>query len=64
MKRMIGIIALVGLTGLAACGADAPPFTPTASTGISIGTGGVATSTTLGGTSGRVSGGVTLGGRY
>ncbi len=61
MKRLIGTIALAGL---AACGADAPPFTPTASTGISIGTGGVATSTTLGGTSGNVSGGLTIGRGY
>jgi hypothetical protein len=60
MRMLIGALALLGL---AACGADAPPFTPAASVGISAGTGGVATSTTIGGSSGNFGIGATIGGR-
>ena len=53
-------IALAGLIGLAACGADGTPFVPTASGNVTVGTGGVQTSTTVGATNGTVSFGLTL----
>jgi hypothetical protein len=55
MKRL-ALIAL--LTALAACGADAPPFTPNASVGVGVGSGGVSTFGNVGASNGRVSVGV------
>ncbi len=52
-------VALVlGLLTLAACGADAPPFTPSASVGISAGSNGVSTGASIGASNGTVSVGV------
>ncbi len=56
MKRFIVLAAL----GLSACGADGPPFVPTASTSVSVGTNGVSTSTSVGASNGTVSVGLTL----
>jgi hypothetical protein len=53
-------LALCAIFALAACGADAPPFKPTASAGVTIGPGGVSTSTTLDATNGAVSVGLSL----
>ncbi|MFG5383981.1 MULTISPECIES: hypothetical protein [unclassified Yoonia] len=55
MKR---IALILGLIGLAGCGADGAPFTPNASVGVGIGSGGVSTSTTVGASNGTVSVGV------
>ena len=55
MKHLALIIAL---GTLAACGADGAPFTPNASVGVSVGSGGVNTSTTVGASNGTVSVGV------
>ena len=53
---MRGIIAgLLALVTLAGCGAEAPPFRPTATAGISFGTGGLTTNCALGTTNGTVS---------
>ena len=49
------LIGLIGLTLLAGCGADGAPFRPTATAGISIGTGGVSADCSLGTTNGTVS---------
>ncbi|SPF79806.1 hypothetical protein [Pseudoprimorskyibacter insulae] len=43
---MIRIAALAALALVAACGADGPPLKPSLNTSISVGTGGVTTSTT------------------
>ena len=49
MKRIgIGLILLA----LAGCGAAGDPWTPTAGVGITAGSGGVSTSTTVGATNG------------
>jgi len=53
-------LIFMALLALAACGADAPPLTPTGSFGISAGSGGVETSTTMGLTNGTVSFGLSL----
>jgi hypothetical protein len=45
---------------LAGCGADDPPFVPTASAGISAGTAGIGTNTALGVSNGALSLGVNL----
>ncbi|WP_377508994.1 hypothetical protein [Octadecabacter sp. R77987] len=58
MKKISGLI--VALTILSACGADAPPFTPTANAGVSVGTGGVSTTAGVGATNGTFSVGVSL----
>ena len=50
--------ALAALTTLAACGADGPPFVPTGSASVGIGTGGVSTGATLGATNGTFTIGV------
>ena len=57
MKHMIAVVALVVVS---ACGADDPPFRPTANVGVNVGTGGVSTSTSLGATNGTFSVGVNL----
>lgn len=49
------IIAFLSIAMLASCGADGAPFRPTANAGVSIGTGGVSTNCSLGGTNGVVS---------
>jgi hypothetical protein len=56
--RRLAIPALLLL--LAACGADAPPFRPTANFGLSVGSDGVTTSTSVEATNGTVSLGVNL----
>ena len=53
-------IGITGLMLLAACGADGAPFVPTASTNLSLGTGGVGASTNLGVSNGIVSVGLGL----
>lgn len=55
MKR---IAVLLVTTALAACGADGAPFTPNASVGLSVGTNGVSTNTSVGASNGTVSVGV------
>ena len=55
MHRLV-IPALLLL--LAACGADAPPFRPTANFGLSVGSNGVTTSTSVAATNGTVTVGV------
>ncbi len=53
---MRGIIAaLLALGALAGCGAESPPFRPTAAAGISFGTGGLTTDCAVGTTNGTVS---------
>ncbi len=58
MKRVL--TALTALTIVAACGADAPPFRPTASAGVSVGAGGVTPNANLGATNGSFSLGLGL----
>ena len=53
-------VVFIAVVGLSACGADGAPFVPTASGNVTVGTGGVQTSTTVGATNGTVSLGVTL----
>lgn len=43
---MIRLVALAALAIAASCGADGPPLKPSLNTTVSVGTGGVATSTT------------------
>ena len=52
------IALIITITALAACGADGAPFTPNASVGVSVGSGGVSTNTTVGASNGTVSVGV------
>ncbi len=52
------IFAMMSLVSLAACGADAPPFTPTASIGLTAGTGGIGAWCSVGGGNGTVTIGV------
>jgi len=54
------LVALFALTVLTACGADDPPFRPTANAGVNIGTGGVSTNVDLGATNGTFSVGLSL----
>ena len=54
------LYALAVLVVLAACGADDPPFRPTGSVGVSVGSGGVTTGATVGATNGTVSVGLSL----
>lgn len=58
MKKTI--IALSALVIVAACGADDPPFRPTANAGVSVGTGGVNTNVGVGATNGTFSVGLSL----
>lgn len=53
MKRLSA--SLLALTVLAGCGADGAPFRPTATAGITIGTGGISTNCSVGTTNGTVS---------
>ena len=57
MRVVVILAALAGLTG---CGADDPPFVPSASAGVSVGTGGISTSTALGVSNGIFSLGLNL----
>ena len=57
MKRIVLILTVVALAG---CGADGAPFTPTANVGLSLGSNGVTTSTSVGASNGTVSVGVGL----
>ena len=52
------IALILALLTLAACGADSPPFTPSASVGVSAGSNGVSTGASLGASNGTVSVGV------
>ena len=56
---LLGLL-FAAAAGLAGCGADAPPFVPTASAGVSVGTGGISTNTALGLTNGILSLGINL----
>ncbi|MBT8411301.1 MAG: hypothetical protein KJP02_05830 [Octadecabacter sp.] len=53
-------LAFCTLVLFAACGADGAPFRPTADAGVSIGTGGVSTSASVGATNGTFSMGLSL----
>ncbi len=53
MKALVA--ALTGLLALAGCGADGAPFRPSATAGISIGSGGISTDCAIGTTNGTVS---------
>jgi predicted small lipoprotein YifL len=57
MKKIVLVLAVAALAG---CGADGAPWTPSANVGISAGTGGVNTSTSLGATNGTFSVGANL----
>ena len=57
MKRILFVVTLAALMG---CGANGAPFTPTANVGLSVGSGGVSTSTSVGASNGTVSVGVNL----
>jgi hypothetical protein len=57
MKRIALILAIVTVAG---CGADGAPMKPTANVGLSLGTGGVNTSASVGASNGTVSVGVGL----
>ena len=52
------IAILLTVAALAACGADGAPFTPSANVGLSVGSNGVSTSTSVGASNGTVSVGV------
>ena len=54
------VVILAALAGLAGCGADDPPFVPSASAGVSVGTGGISSSTALGVSNGSLSLGINL----
>ncbi len=55
MKQIAVILLLAGLAG---CGADGAPMRPNANLGLSVGTGGVSTSASVGASNGTVSVGV------
>jgi len=55
MRRLALILTL---SVLAACGAESPPFTPSANVGLSMGSNGVSTGASLGASNGTVSVGV------
>ncbi|PUB15442.1 hypothetical protein [Yoonia sediminilitoris] len=57
MKRAV---LLIGIMGLASCGADGPPMRPSANVGLSVGSGGVSTNASVGASNGTVSIGVGL----
>ena len=54
------VVILAALAGLAGCGADDPPFVPSAAAGVSLGTGGISSSTALGVSNGIFSLGLNL----
>ncbi|MEL6961003.1 MAG: hypothetical protein AAGL89_18870 [Pseudomonadota bacterium] len=58
MKK--AIFALTALVIVAACGADDPPFRPSANVGVNIGPNGVSPNVNLGATNGTVGIGVNL----
>lgn len=58
MKKSVSL--LCALAFVAACGANDPPFRPTANAGVSIGTGGVNTSVNVGATNGTFTVGLGL----
>lgn len=58
MKKTV--LMFTALTLIAACGADDPPFRPTANAGVSIGTGGVNTNVGVSATNGTFSVGLGL----
>jgi hypothetical protein len=50
------LVVIAGvILGLAGCGANGAPLTPSASTSVSVGTGGVSTGTNIGLSNGTVS---------
>lgn len=53
-------LILLALVALAACGADDPPFVPTASAGVGVGSGGTSVGANVGATNGTFSVGVGL----
>ena len=55
MKRIAMILTVAALAG---CGADGAPFTPNANVGLSVGSNGVSTNTSVGASNGTVSVGV------
>ena len=55
MKRTLAILGIIALAG---CGADGAPMRPSANLGLSVGSGGVSTSASVGATNGTVSVGV------
>jgi hypothetical protein len=57
---MTRLALIAAIAALAACGADAPPMTPTANLGLSMGSGGIGTYGSVGASNGRVSVGVGL----
>ncbi len=57
---MTRLALIAAIAALAACGADAPPMTPTANVGLSLGSGGIGTYGSVGASNGRVSVGVGL----
>ncbi|MBE0414439.1 hypothetical protein [Yoonia sp.] len=54
--RRLALIIVVG--ALAGCGADGPPWRPSANVGLSLGSGGVSPSASLGASNGPVTVGV------
>ncbi|SFR58666.1 hypothetical protein SAMN04488005_3048 [Yoonia tamlensis] len=52
---MKNIALILAFAALASCGADGAPWTPSANVGLSVGSGGVSTSTSVGATNGTVS---------
>jgi hypothetical protein len=57
---MTRLALMAVMTALAACGADAPPMTPNANVGLSVGSGGVGTHGSIGASNGTFSVGVGL----
>ncbi len=55
MKKNALILTVAALVG---CGADGAPFTPNANVGLSVGSNGVSTNTSVGASNGTVSVGV------
>lgn len=55
MKQIVLILVVASLAG---CGADGAPMRPNANVGLSVGTGGVSTSASVGASNGTVSVGV------
>ncbi len=55
MKRMVGILALTAMAGLAGCGADGDPIRPTAKANVGVGDRGVNGSVGAGWIRGNVS---------
>ncbi|WP_342078075.1 hypothetical protein [Yoonia sp. SS1-5] len=52
---MTRIVLILGVMAMAGCGANSAPFTPNANVGLSVGSGGVSTSTSIGASNGTVS---------